>query len=604
MADENINETLKAVQNPAELMDLGDMQIMPETPKPAPEKQQERLLNSDNMTLDQWVDALFAEEQKTLQNMDEKSKEDYRPTLNLGRFGLKTPGDVKKFLRSPAGEAVIGELGAQLALEEAIKEEQQFEQREHTLLMSRIKSMLFYSYLESKAHAASKVRDAIIAQNEKAIENAKTPPPQTQQSAASEKIKNIDNTLNNYSKAMKGVEEKEQMLDEKMAKLENESAHLEAKYDVYEANLLAFEQELDENPELSAEEITERLDALKAKMDAHTDEVHRLLGEGQEDDARVLLHALVGLNLQAANLHDMMAVHNKEKHMVDEAGNPTESIKAAKFVLNKDQKVVMHDGKPHLIKALDGNVKDAFEAMKKDPVAMAAAHEAFLSLKNDPHALSVKQVVQHNKVLENGSHNQELSETRTLQQDNQAQKLLINNEMSQLSAMKGEYLNQLSQVDNLATNKMTPSMEPTSTPTATKSSPKPSNMTAATEIYRKGLMDLKAKQDNKENVSREDLVNLVEKAPGKNKIRAKAYLQMEFVNMPRFGNIPFQTMQSMLKNLERFGVDSTKENVTSITNPFDKQFLNEQKPESEKQPEKTAEQSPTFSPSPFNMKPY
>lgn len=604
MADDKKFDSLNNDQNSVELTDLAGLKATKlSEARSLLDTQQQELLVSDNLTLDEWVDSIFEADKKNVAGLDEKSKEDYRPTLNLGRFGLKTPEDVKKFLHSPAGEAVIGEMGAKLSLDKAIQEEQQLEQREHRLLMSKIQAILFLWYLESKAHASDKVKEAVIKQNEKAIENAKTHTPEKSSSyAIQESIKSVDKTLSNYSTAMQSIQAKETKLDKKMAKLENEGAHIEAKYDIYEANLELFEQGLDANPELSKTEIETKLAELTAQMDEHSYEVDRLLSEDKEDEARALMHALNGLNLQAANLHDMLAMHNQEKHFADAEGNPVKSIKDAQFILNMDQKLVKDDaGELHLIKATDDNVNEVWDAIKRDPDAKAAAHSDFQNLKQNPEAMSVKKVVQHNKVMENTGHSQQVAEVVKLQGDNQAQKLLVGNQISQLKADRGNLLKQANQsLAEMDSTSPSISPKPTPSPTANVSASAKTSQATPTDIFKSRLQELK----QAEHVSREDLINLANQAPGKNRIAANAYLQMEFVNMPRRGNIPFQTMQSMLKNLERFGIDSTKEGVTNIKTPQDLKQQNEKNNTVSPGKEEKPEERPVFSPSPFSTNPF
>ncbi|MCL5272700.1 MAG: hypothetical protein M1486_05285, partial [Gammaproteobacteria bacterium] len=223
-------------------------------------------------------------------------------------------------------------------------------------------------------------------------------------------INSVDSTMESFFEALKAIQAKETKLDKKMDKLANDGAHIEAKYDIYEANLNLFDQQLDNKPEFSKAEIEKKLQDLTERMDEHSYEVDRLLSEDKEDEARALLHALTGLNLQAATLHDMLAVHNQEKHLADENGNPVQSIKDAQFVLNRDQKLVKDDnGELHLIKATDENVNEVWDAIKRDPVAKAASHADFQNMKQNPQAMSVKKVVQHNKVMENTMHSKQVA---------------------------------------------------------------------------------------------------------------------------------------------------------------------------------------------------
>ncbi|WP_298625819.1 hypothetical protein [uncultured Legionella sp.] len=600
MADDKNLNPLENAQNSVELTNLAKMSTeKPNESSSLSASREQTALDAENLTLDEWVDSIFEADKNNDTGSDAKAKEDFRPTLNLGRFGLKTPEDVKKFLHSPAGEAVIGEMGAKLSHDKAIQEELQFEQREHRLLINKIQATLFMWYLESKAHASDKVKEAIMQQNEKAIENAKTHTPEAPSTVIPKAIQGVDNTLDSYLEVLQALQAKKIKLDGKMAKLENEAAHLEAKYDIYDANLALFEQELDANPELSLADIELKLKALTGKMKKYSKEIGRLLNENKEDEATALLHALTGLKLQAACWHDMIEVHNNNKYFADIDGNPS-SIKDAYFTLNRDQKLVKDDqGVVHLIKATDDSVNEVWDAIKRDPQAKAAAHSNFQALKQNPEAMAVKKVVQHNKVMENAMHSQEVATVSKLQEDTQAHKLLIGNQISQLTADRGNLLQQANQ-DIPEMEQMRPALTPRPTPTNSAPTAAKASQATPTDIFKSRLQELKQAT----HVSREDLINLANQAPGKNRIAANAYLQMEFVNMPRTGNIPFQTMQSMLKNLERFGIDSTKPGVTKITNPGDLKQLNEAKQAMTPEKEDTPEERPVFSPSPFSTNPF
>ncbi|RUR17228.1 hypothetical protein ELY21_11740 [Legionella sp. km535] len=564
MANDNQTNSFEIGKKTAEPINSTGLNVNPRSESSTLSETQ---LSSIPQSLDAWVDSIFAEDaQEESKRTGDKSQEDYRPTINLSRFGLKTPEDVKKFLHSPAGEAIIGEIGAELALEKAIEDERRLEQQEKRLLMSRLQAMLFLWYLEKKAHAKDKIKELVIQQNELAIERAKTPEPQTHSNAISESIKNVEMTLSSYASALKAIEAKEQALDKKMEQLKTEEAHIEVKYEIYETNILLFEQFLDDNPELTPEEIQERIDALAAQMDTHADEVNELLTIGKDDEARALLHVLTGLNAQAAGYLDMLAVHRNEKYFVNADGEPVSSIKDAELTLNASQKLIKDaDGQMYLIKATDD-----WEQIKADPNAKAEALKGYQALKQDPQAMSVKKVIQHNKVLENDLHSKQVQEVSSLKEENQAQKTLINNEVSQLTALRGNLLNQAKQTNQSNVTLGQPTLSPMPTPTpapkagGTAATLKASQATPV-DLYKNRLAELKeAKQ-----LTRDDLFNLASQAPGNNKIAANAYLQMMFVNMPRTGNIPLQTMQSMLKNMERFGVDATKGPVTSIKSPLE-----------------------------------
>ncbi|CAM2992084.1 hypothetical protein [Legionella worsleiensis] len=543
------------------------------------------------VTLEAWVDSVYAKDAKAAaKTSDHKSDEDYRPTVMLSRFGLKTPNDVKLFLRSPAGEALITEIQAELAKEKAIENKQQFDQQEKRLLMSRLKALMFLWYLEKKAHAADKIKDLVLQQNEKAIERAQSTGAPKQQTAVVHSIQQIDNAISDYAKVLNTLDTKGSDLDKQMERLNLEEAHLTVKYSTYEDNILAFENFLGSHHSLS--DIEKRILELKQQMDAYVDEVNELLQTGKDDEARILLHVLTGLNAQAAGYHDMIDVLRNKKFFVNADGEAVTSVKDAELTLNISQKIVKDaDGMLYLIKS-----SDDWDQIKADPHAKANARKGYEALKQDPQAMSVKKVVQHNKVLELNLHSIKVQETIALKQENQYLKMMITNEVTQLTALRGTLLNQDNQSNQSINTEVKLSLSPMPTP-----SPKPKSASVApakktaqanpVDLFKKRLDELKQATQ----LTRDDLFNLANQAPGANKIAAMAYLQSMFVNMPRTGNIPFQTMQSMLRNMERFGVDATKEAVTAIKS----------EPELRQQAENKTTAEPTRpAPTPFKTKPF
>ncbi|MBL7479815.1 hypothetical protein [Legionella bononiensis] len=603
MAIDNQSDTLEVEKKSVEPTNLAGLSTSPSN---APGYLSESQFRKAPQSLDAWVDYIFAKDaQQKNTNSGELSNEDYRPTINLGRFGLKTPEDVKKFLHSPAGEAVIGEIGAEIALEKAIEEERQFEQQQQRLLMSKIQALLFLWFLDEKANASDKIKEIVMQQNEKAIERAKTPVPETKSTAIDKSIKSVDSTLANYSTALKNIEAKEQALDKKMEQLETEKVLMEEKYNIFEYNMNMFEQSLDENDSLSPEEIQQKLEVLDAQIIEKYAEIQKLIEMDKDDEAEALRPVIQGLHTQVAGFNDMLAVDRNEKYYVDANGDTVSSPKDAVLTLDANQKLVKDEnGQVHLIKSTDD-----WEKIKEDPEAKAAARKGYEAIKQNPDAMSIQSVIHHNKKLEKEFHSTRVEDVKAQKDECQAQKTIINNEISQLTAIRGNLLNQANQA-----NQSTVSMEqlpssPVPTPVPTPKSggnvatPK-SSQASPIDLFKNRMEELQqAKQ-----LTRDDLLNLASLAPPNNRTAANAYLQMMFVNMPRTGNIPFQTMQSMLKNMERFGVDATK-GITNIQNPTelvaqdnDKKNELEQSSSKESTPEEVKEEEYS-SPTPLSTSP-
>lgn len=546
-----------------------------ETPTPVVE---------NKMTLDQWVDSIMSKKQEI---DDPEAKKDYRPTVNLSRFGLKTPEDVKRFMHSPAGEAVIGEIGAHLALEKAIAEDQQFQAQEHRLLMSRLKALLFMWFLADKADAADKVREITMQFNELALERAK-PTASSSQTTDTKRSQERAESLAKYEDVVRQAQEnvaKGEVLQEQRNKLVKEGEQLEVKYKIYDKNLADFESspaasitlttdEIQTQANQLAPEVNEHAlmvrDALKngnvhdarglllkaqmaqlmKQMDSQANRINDLLVEGKDDEARALLEEQNGLNLKAASLHDLLSVHEGKKHYVNDQGAQVHNLHEAHFILAKGQKLVRDEqGKMHLLQP-----NQDWDSVKDNPEAKALARKDYKELK--PQVMCVKKVVSRNKGLEATMNQEQIAETDKLIVANRAEGLMIANMIAQQQAAMSSAQNEL--------NNSGPARNiPRPTPTAGGAAvPKPSQA-SATLFYREQIQELKKAQ----HVTYQQLHALANNLPsGPDREAAKEYLKQ----MPRTGNIPHIQMQSMLQNMERFGIDATKPAVTTIQNPHDK----------------------------------
>ncbi|KTD57921.1 hypothetical protein [Legionella shakespearei] len=548
----------------------------------------------NKLTLDQWVDSiLFRQQDKD----DPESKKDYRPTVELSRFGLKTPEDVKKFLHSPAGEAVIGEMGAKLALEKAIVQDQQLQAQEHRLLMSRLKALLFMWYLADKADAADRIREIIMQQSELAAEQVK-PTAASSPKTDTKRYEALAESIAKYEDAVRMAQKnvaKGEVLQKERDELVKEGEHLQIKYAEYDASLEEFEKsdaarikltpdeikvqanqlspemkemihsaiegaEGEKNPEARRKKFRDarglllkaQIAKLSKQMDAQADKINDLLIAGKDDEARALLEEQNALNLKAANLHDLLAVNEKRKYYVNDQGEKTHNFHEAQFILARGQRIVK-DGQGEIY-LLQPN--QDWESVKNDSAAKARALQDYKDLK--PQLMCVKKVVAHNKGLETAMNQDNIAEKDKLIKENRAEGLLIANMISQQQAARSSAQHELNNPGPARNN------VPRPTPTAGSAAvPKPSQA-SATLFYREQIQELKLAQ----NITYEQLHSLADNLPqGPNQEAAKEYLKQ----MPRTGNIPHLQMQSMLQNMERFGIDATKPAVTKIQNPLEKQ---------------------------------
>ncbi|HAT9716268.1 TPA: Dot/Icm T4SS effector LidA [Legionella pneumophila subsp. pneumophila] len=291
----------------------------------------------------------------------------------------------------------------------------------------------------------------------------------------------------------------------------------------------------------------------------------------KNEEATKLLHKHNGLNLKLANLHDMLAVHRKEKSFFNEKGEEVTSLNDAHYVIGKDQqlfnlggkfypihkeqKILEKDGKFYLLKQ-----GEDWESIKDSPEKQKKAEHDFHKLQYET-PMTVKKLVHHNKGLETTIHKERVEETKQQLEDNGKEKIEIANNISKLQSTVGVALNQLNQ-PTLDTE------SPVLTPSggSTTSSPKPTPSLASVTTFFKTKIDEMKKNENVK-VTFDDLLALSIKIADP---KARTYFTGELLKeVPRSGAIPFQTMQRMLQTLEQYGVDTTKPSVTSIRSKTD-----------------------------------
>ncbi|HRD69540.1 MAG TPA: hypothetical protein PK657_05315 [Legionella sp.] len=558
---------------------------------------------SQTNSLEQWAKSIFEPEN----NLDAPT------TAELSRFGLKTPQDVIRFLKSPAGETVIAEMGAQLAEEKALERRQQLMHLEHSLLIHRLMSLLFLWYLNKETHASEQIRDLIQQQNQRAIENAGSQP-SSRPSSTNDNRDNLRATIANYERALQAVDSRRAALQQEQEELKKEESKLaeqgkslEEKYDTFEEAINDFEQP--EEEELTAVEIEERIAKITEEMNAQVVKLFEIVEENAETLAFKNAHN--ALNLKLANYHDRRAVMQGEKIYVDEEGQTVTSFKKAAFIFDirqKDEKIVRIKDDIFLLKSgQDSNLINSNPELAKRQYEMARQNtnkivkendklyllkpgQDWNSVKGSPELkhqaqkeyddskqdlMTVKKIIHYHKGAEHSMHDEKVEAVRSKSANNIEEIRSIDNHRIVLEsnmATANALLNspQLSQT--------IPKPASTSISTSNRHA---LNQAPVTAYYRTRLNEIKSKAE----VYFKDLEPLLNALPQSEE--HKSILR----NIPRSGPIPFQTMQSILTYMERFGIDATNPAVTKIQNPSE--LANQNNMESNREIELT----------PFNMNP-
>jgi effector protein LidA len=518
-----------------------------------------------NPTLKKWADLIAND----IENPDQS------PTIKISRFGLKTSKDVMTFLRSPAGDSVMAEIGTQLAAEKSLQDYEQLQLREKQLLMNRLKAAFFLWYIEKKAHAAEQRRDIILEQNERAIKNSGHTAQPTAPRSSSERtslIKSIadyDRAIKAYQNRQSKLQSKRKDLDTKLVKLEAEAHMIDFKYNLYDLHLQDFDSTLErlenipirDNPkedEQAISEIQEQINAIKAKMDQILLDVEELIKTNQDEDAALLMKSHTSLGLNCARHFDMLAVRRGDKHYVTEDGKTNLngkpiSFKDAYFILDKEEQIVKDGDKHYLLKP-----GQTWEAVSKDENALKAARDNFEQRKHE--LMVVENVVKHNKKLEAKFNKEQTTEVHDQIKKNEEKGSLLKNQIGLIQAAKAS-------AQNLLDNPNLGLSAPRPTVTQGPSMLAPKQSFCPTGFYKNQLeLEKFCKQPNVRDV----LMDMAKQAPTNNRQMAMAFLNSEFSKIqPSTAPIPTLAMQRILQTLETWGVKAAKPSVTNIKQPLD-----------------------------------
>jgi hypothetical protein len=319
------------------------------------------------------------------------------PTVSLSRFGIKNASDIKKFLRSPEGKVFTAELIEEIALEEKIEEEQQFEMEAHELLKSRFKLALILEILNQKAHSFKELVALIEEQEKVAIEHLhqKTETPTTQAVPSPEELaKAYDSAINKAQEQQEELTKEEQHLVIVLDTLLKDDELLEAKYKIYEdhlneAHFKDFDQHLPNyiagniknNPIAKAlESFSNKAKKLHAEIKKHI-EHHR--------DARLSMHKLEALTLQHQALNQMLAIR-KQYQLIEENGKV--------YLLKPDQNWETVKNNPQMKQDANKAIEQYVAESKLEVINIISSHKKLESDDQAQKVLATKNQIINNKV--------------------------------------------------------------------------------------------------------------------------------------------------------------------------------------------------------------
>lgn len=570
---------------------------------------------STSAELNEWLDSAINAKAGHMR-FDPPSAVDFdqNSPINISRFGFKNPGDLKVFLLSPAGEAKVGEIGAKLSEDRAIDEQRRLDYQEETKRHSLIKIHLLLWLMEKEAHADSVLRDHIDEFNHKAIEQSKPAPQNTQKTQkpkASNKnleaaMANYDATIRQYQQENHKLGQHEEKLDERLESLEQQQAAMATKHDVYGASLAAFAQESDEYESLKPEDLDTLIDDMEHHLDAQTEQIINLLETGDpadEEEARLLLNKQNALNLQIASLKDLRSTQQEEgaKKFFNAEGNPVSSQKDASFITNHDQKIGKKGDEYYLLKA-GQDIDKLSDAEKED------AKEGFKSAQHE--LMTVKKAVEHTHESEKDFFSTQINEVNAQKEQNGTERRTLENQIKLMQSVRATLSQPNAGLEKDAQSMPTPTM---SGKMVAVPAPPKSAITFAHSIV-PVFGKLFSPSISKDKLSKQiDEHAKDHKLSPKDAKEIKEFMKkaMALLGLGKILSIaplPQTTMESLLKNMARFGADPYKPGLTPIQSPMShspmQTPMDSTTPKSTPKPAPEPEPGPRFNPSPFATKPY
>lgn len=516
-------------------------------------------------------------------------------SIDLSKYGLKNPEDIKIFLLTPAGETVIHEIGTEISLERAREEELQFEIQQQIIEQERIRAFLFHWLLEEEAHAQKIQEEIIMEQQEKVLKEEH----QTSSSQPSKPKSDYNNTLRGYDTSIDKLSKDQRMLSARIEKLEKEQQLITEKYDDYEKSLDEFYESSDMYTADNEEQINEEI----AKLNQEKTEIDESINatEDQQEKSK-LEHKSKKCDHKIRNLEDIQSVLKGEKRFADangrfedENGKPI-TFKNAVFVLSRNHKIEKDNDKCYLLQ--EGQTLSGMNEEEK-----SKCHQMYTHAKKD------LQVVKH--ALHDAKKEELQLNALQLARD-KAEHRMLQNQINLMHAARAKLMQQALTPNphlNVPQSSMTPQKvasisnhpnavsKPSPTPPRpmdevfgnfVKNSPKPMTWgmlfkfveeipnpkakNEATKVlvdqYQKDK-DKELTEDPKNSKKKENLADIL-----KHPEKFKAWLKNTLSAAP----VPDATMQDLLKNMATNSQNPYDPDVTSLKSPLELQQEPQQEP--------------------------
>ncbi|OGV44519.1 MAG: hypothetical protein A3F46_08290 [Legionellales bacterium RIFCSPHIGHO2_12_FULL_42_9] len=519
--------------------------------------------------LDQWFAALEKSNTNVTPSQELEEDDEGLATQLLSRFGIKGSVGVSTFLNSPEGKDITAMIREELAEIAAEEDYEQFlaaeeAKREHRLLGFLLLALIY----ESDADADS-LNELIAAQNEQRIQHAHEAATRSPVDNAAIEHDILVEQYDAFNSAVEAVDDKLKVknaeleaVDKTLATLDQQKQDMDAEHKVYDDHLGKLDNFLTSTAQQpnQAEAIEQQIKSLQTTMDEQLNEIQELIEKGKDDDARKILKEHQGLQLQVAGLKDMQDVLKGQKHFCDAQGNPVNSPKDAKLVLDKSKKIVKDpaDGRCHLIGAHEDlqSIKNGGNAQER----LNASHGHYqkaLTENNSVHA-----AVDNNKQLKEDHHAQRHSAALKQKTSLQGDISLLSDQKTKLKASQAEVERRLVESNQARLSAPSGSLAPNTTPTFR---PQPKSTRNSPSKYADLTDAINALKEDRSPAAIKRVIDLVDKTHAKGpQFEVFSNKLDEIKNMPRWAPIPEISIRSLLQNIERFGVSAEKPTIAPL----------------------------------------
>lgn len=361
---------------------------------------------------------------------------------SLSRFGMKSALDVLQFLKSPEGKTVLALIGKELAeldsIEERIRKDKfNLKQLKHDSL-----AYLLLGLMHKRSKRLHRLYDAIQQDLEKKSKYEQTlakkrrlTQEETEYDIAKKYVLHLYRHVDAYARASDAMEQRlnlqlneSQELEQDLNEIETMIESAAKQYSFYEQYVADAHTDIEtELP--SIDSIEQKLAQITAEIKDQTQLISDLAETDDTSEFMKQIKIHRAMHLQQQMWKDILAVAKGEKVFYTAEGIATTNYHDAQFILQRDQKIVMHDGKYYLLSA--GQQFDDLSSEERDERA-----QAYFQLR--PQILGVKQLLEHKHGVEQRAHQERKSDLSLRSAMMQEQMITLSNQIVQVQADRAQ----------------------------------------------------------------------------------------------------------------------------------------------------------------------